>query len=103
MDGVWRLIDYKLSVSSVSARATPNCAVGMRAGTETQAGKKTDTLERQHSLLRRMQENANVGIKVSFSRGCKSKTPVFWKDFGVVADSSHALNFDQINSLLMTR
>jgi hypothetical protein len=46
--GAWRLgcgcswegvaIDYKLSVSSMSACATPNCAVGMPAGTETHPG-----------------------------------------------------------------
>ena len=47
------VIDYKLSVSSVSACATPNCAVGTQAGTETQFG-QTDTLERQHSRLCRM-------------------------------------------------
>jgi hypothetical protein len=33
-------IDYKLSVSSVSACTTPNRAVGMLAGTETHSGQK---------------------------------------------------------------
>ena len=99
------MIDYKLSVSSVSACATPNCAVGTQAGTETQFG-QTDTLERQHSRLCR---------RIGYARAKSAVKPWFCSAVWLcglghqVAGSAAHFQFDlisiefQVSSISLTR